>query len=461
MTDSAEQPPVYFSSLELENVRCFGQSQRLSLTDNQGNPIQWTLILGDNGVGKTTLLQCLAWMRPLQMDDKSVDDNSGHDIAFVPALNNKENRTLYALIRAGSDVSANIRATLSVGRNLGRKQVNTIDSDVTTSVGMKGENGELMETRLEAIVPEELRNVLPSALTIFAYGATRGSGTLKLDKGGLTDPLASRFDTAIELYDAEDVLLKLDHQAKISDSSKDKDRLNRIKEILAIVLPELSGANDIDVAGPVVFDDPSERNGVRFTTPYGTVPLSALSLGYQTTPTWITDLALRLYGRYPTSSSPLSEPAIVLIDNIELHLHPRWQRRMLEDLSMCFPNIQFVATAHSPLVVQAAEGGNLAVLREMDGQASIKMHWERVSEWRPDQILASDLFGIPSRSRWIEMLVSERNSLLDKAHREPTEERRLRWLEQKVDRLMATEDHEDHAAMDLIRRVAAKLRDGE
>ena len=172
-------------------------------------------------------------------------------------------------------------------------------------------------------------------------------------------------------------------------------------------------------------------------------------------------MALRLYERYPTSSDPLFEPAIVLIDNIELHLHPRWQRRMLEDLSTCFPNIQFVATAHSPLIVQAAEGGNLAVLQEIDGQTAIKMHSERVSEWRPDQILASDLFGIHSRSKSIEVLVEERNALLNKAHREPGEERRLRWLEEKVDRLRAMEDPEDHAAMELIRSVAAKIRDGE
>ena len=52
-------------------------------------PIQWTLILGDNGVGKTTLLQCLAWMKPdLQMDDK--------------VLSNEENSTLYSLIRVGT-----------------------------------------------------------------------------------------------------------------------------------------------------------------------------------------------------------------------------------------------------------------------------------------------------------------------------------------------------------------------
>lgn len=65
MTDSRPRPMIYFSSLELENVRCFGEWQDLKLVDDQGRPAQWTLLLGDNGVGKTTLLQCLAWMRPV------------------------------------------------------------------------------------------------------------------------------------------------------------------------------------------------------------------------------------------------------------------------------------------------------------------------------------------------------------------------------------------------------------
>ena len=93
MTNSEKQPPVYFSSLELENVRCFGQRQTLSLTDEEGNPVQWTLILGDNGVGKTTLLQCLAWMKPV------VSEHENTRFEFLePALSSEENSTLNSLM---------------------------------------------------------------------------------------------------------------------------------------------------------------------------------------------------------------------------------------------------------------------------------------------------------------------------------------------------------------------------
>jgi hypothetical protein len=58
--------PVYFLSLTVENVRCFGPKQTIDLSDGNGRPAPWTIILGDNGVGKTTLLQCLAIMIPVE-----------------------------------------------------------------------------------------------------------------------------------------------------------------------------------------------------------------------------------------------------------------------------------------------------------------------------------------------------------------------------------------------------------
>ena len=458
MTDPAKQPPVYFSALELENVRCFGACQALSLTDDDGNPVQWTLIFGDNGVGKTTLLQCLAWMRP----DPSMDENTGFDF-LEPALSSEENSTLNSLARIGTDVRTTLKATFTIGRNLQSREVDVTEKDVTTSIVWHSKEGRLQHA--QTVVPTQygtsgLQHVFSSDLAIFAYGATRRSGTLKRDRGDLSDPIASIFWNSTELYDAEDTLLKLDYRAAKSATAQDKRRLIRVKQILAAVLPDVGHEENIRILGPDVLGSPSEPSGVWYETPYGAVPQSALSLGYQTTLTWIADLALRLYERYPESLDPLSEPGIVLIDEIELHLHPRWQRRMMEDLSKCFPAVQFIATAHSPLVAQAVAGGNLAVLRETEGQVSVGMHSESVTAWRADQILASNLFGIPSRSKEIEMLVEDRNVLLANESRGPDDEARLNLLEERLESLRTAEDPEGQADRDLIRRVAASLRDG-
>ena len=66
-------PPAYFLSLTLENVRYFGPEQTLDLTDDDGTPVQWTVLLGDNGTGKTTLLQ--AGGRGLHAVETSVLDS--------------------------------------------------------------------------------------------------------------------------------------------------------------------------------------------------------------------------------------------------------------------------------------------------------------------------------------------------------------------------------------------------
>ena len=464
MSDSEVRPAIYFNSIELENVRCFGQRQRLDLLDKSGKPVQWTLILGDNGVGKTTLLQCLVWMRPTLLPEESetVDEIDEYHEYFLiePALNNEENEILDSLVRVGAHVSVNIEAKLCIGQNFGDEGVNA--RHVTTEAKMEGENGRLTRFHQKRGCSPFSREDDDSIydIAIFAYGAARRPGTVKFERGMRSGALASLFRDSAELYDSEEILLKLDHRAQKPGDQQDVERLHRVKQILATILPDIDRTENIQILGPAVFGSSSEPSGVRFQTPYGLVPLSALSLGYQTTLTWIVDLALRLFEHYPESPDPLSEPGIVLIDNIDLHLHPRWQRRVMENLTACFPAVQFIATAHSPLIAQAAENASLAVLREEGGQVVIKRHPQSVNTWRADQILASDLFDIPTRSGSIQKLIRERDDLLDKMNRNQVEEERLKCLEEELEQLPTAEVFEDRAAMDLIRSVAARLRDG-
>jgi hypothetical protein len=287
-------------------------------------------------------------------------------------------------------------------------------------------------------------------------------GLTKLEQGNFSDPLASLFSTATELYDAEGILLDLDYLAAKRGGRSYNQRLQKVKELLAAILPDVKDARGIQILGPKVLGKPEEPSGVRFKTPYGIVPLSGLSLGYQTTLAWTIDLATRLYERYPNSRNPLAEPAIVLVDEIDLHLHPRWQRQIMKYLTEHFPNTQFIATAHSPLMVQAATDANLAVLHEKDGQVVIENQPRFVKSWRVDQILTSELFGVTSaRSPDIERLIIERNTLLNKLKRNQADEARLRELELALDNLPTAERHEDQEAMDLIRQAADLLKSQE
>jgi len=175
---------------------------------------------------------------------------------------------------------------------------------------------------------------------------------------------------------------------------------------------------------------------------------------------WLVDLAARMFDYYPESPNPLTEPAIVLVDEIDLHLHPKWQRKIFNYLSEKFPKTQFIVTAHSPLIVQSAPNdANIVLLRKEGDHVVIDNDIKNVQNWRIDQIMSSDLFGIESsRSPEIEKTLQERKTLLQKTELSPQEQQRLNELNQQIRNLPTAENPEDIEAMDIIRRAAEYLR---
>ena len=95
--------------------------------------------------------------------------------------------------------------------------------------------------------------------------------------------------------------------------------------------------------------------------------IHSMSDGYRGTLSLFADIAYRMAMLNPALGDRVLEtPGVVMIDEIDLHLHPRWQARILEDLVRIFPNVQFIVTTHSPVVVASVPRGNICVL---DGEA--------------------------------------------------------------------------------------------
>jgi len=444
---------VYFTKLVLENIRSFSESQDLILDGGEGRPAQWTLVIGDNGVGKTTLLQCLARMRPVFNEPS--DENSGPTPDPVePEFASEENNdVLDAYARSGANTVARLKAELSYGVPLtGRRAPRR--GTISTWLSIAREDGRLADFKRGGTSPPNVEEPL-----VLAYGAGRHPKTSDLDKAIATGLVESLFKVESALHDAEDLLYRLEFGSLKRDRQA-KRRLLGLKRMLVEVLPDVVRHQDIEILGPPVSASTNERKGVWVATDYGKVPLSRLSLGYQTVFAWTLDIAWRLLERYPDSQDPLREPAIVIVDEIDLHLHPRWQRAIREHLIGHFPNVQFIVTAHSPLMAQSSLGGNLAVLRKQQDHAEILNDPAIIREWRLDQVITSDLFGLESaRPPEVERLFERRRVLLEKKRLTAKEQRELKDLDAQVGQLPTAESPADNDSMAIIRRAAAVLKE--
>lgn len=92
------------------------------------------------------------------------------------------------------------------------------------------------------------------------------------------------------------------------------------------------------------------------------IPLSKNSSGFQTIMQLIIDLTYRIILLNPAHPDPKNSPGVVLIDEIDLHLHPNWQWKIMDTLGKLFPNIQFIVTTHSPIILSSCKECNLILL---------------------------------------------------------------------------------------------------
>ena len=436
---------IYFLNLKLENVRCFAEPQVLNLVDSRGRPAPWTLLVGDNGVGKTTLLQCLAWMRPTPYYPPATDKQKG----IQPLLHDQYPPVMARLLRDGADITT-LRAEMVQIGSLTSQLPRT--ARVRTGIEVRARNNKFHDANRKENKPE--KTVDPFIIT---YGANRHMGHQNVGKSpesGSVDLLQTD-DT--ELIDAAEVLSDLDYSA-YKKRPNARARLEKMKHALAEILPFIAESDDIEILGPQQPGGSDESGGLRFRTPYGRVPLDGLSLGHRTVTAWIVDLAWRLIVQYPESAKPLEEPAVVLIDEIDLHLHPYWQRTIMQQLSEHFPNVQFVATTHSPLMITSMINVNVAVLKQVDDDVVIENDLGVVEGWRVDQVLV-DLFGLKSaRSKRFEDLMNEREKLLAKKQATVQEKARLKKIAKDLSSLPTAEHRKDQEAMDFVQRAAAAFR---
>ncbi len=222
----------------------------------------------------------------------------------------------------------------------------------------------------------------------------------------------ARFNAAIEWF-----AFMEDAERRAQQEQRDFDyRLSALNTVRSAIINTL----------PVGFSNPhTEIRPFRFVidrlTPDGvkrSYLLDQLSDGFRIMLALVMDLARRMAqansllapGGNPIVN-PLDLPAIVLIDEVDLHLHPQWQQTVLADLTRTFRGTQFIVTTHSPQVLTTVKAECIRGLKSVDGKVVVKDDYQ-FSEGAESQLALEDILGVSPRPQNLDV-VKQLNAYLD------------------------------------------------
>jgi predicted ATP-binding protein involved in virulence len=402
---------LYISKIYLENIRAFKELTINLRSDSSLS--QWALILGDNGVGKTTVLRSVAM---------GLCDGTGAS-ALLKEIPGE-------MIRDGED-RATIRIELTTSSD-------SSDKHFIETILSRGASGdvEVKQTPSEGLPWQKI--------FVCAYGASRGVyGTEDQDSYSVVDSVYSLFNYKSTLQNPELVLRRLQQFHNITK----EEILHWIDNILMLPAGSTKLARTITINGP-----------------WGSFkPSGALGDGYDATLALITDL-IGWWGMLQEEEFNKELEGIVLIDELEQHLHPKWQQSIIKLLHDQFPKIQFLATTHSPLcAIGTSELTNeeceLVLLEQTENSVIGRADLEPPRRLRADQVLTSYLFGLDStRGPGVARDINRYSHLKGKRNRSQSERQELSELHSRLDKDLGSEETELQRLVETaVKRTLEKL----
>lgn len=353
---------MFLRELTIRNLRSI-KDLRLLFESPDGTTRKWTLILGENGCGKSTVLRAAAL---LFAGSDALPHLLGHEVD--------------SWIRYGAE-EASIAATLMTAE--GETRYVTLRLPRGTSVSKLFDINKESLAQLDAALAHADRNYLT-----MGYGASRRLNTdpdavFKSRRGTpvRARSVATLFSPDAVLDPLEAWVIDMDYRGKRRQGQKLVERI--VKGLMPHV--EFHGIDKV-------------HKQLLFKTPDGVTPLTRLSDGYQNVAAWCGDLLRSITESFKNYKDPLKARGLLLVDEIDLHLHPVWQRRLRAFLERSFPQLQFIVTTHSPLTVQQAGEGELYVMQRPQPNASPTLE---AFEGAPNtmmvhQLLMSPIFNLDS-----------------------------------------------------------------
>jgi len=409
-------PSFQLVSVRLQNIRCFEDItldlRTESPTGETSAPSMRTVLVGDNATGKSTLLRSIAL---------GICDESGAT-ALLQAMKG-------SMVRSGAGSgSIELQFSSSDSEHLSRLVTRIVRSQSGTEI-IRKPYGNLPE------------------IIVVGYGTQRSrSGTESREHYDIATAVSSLFDNKAVLQNPDLVFKSLPTWTR-----------KNIRKIVA-------GMLGLPVEG-VECDD----KVVRMVGHWGRERLEVLSDGYRSTAQWILDFVNWLIYAGNIRPSPNNIKAIVLIDELEQHLHPQWQRMIMSRLREHMPGVQFLITSHSPLIASSvtglAEEGWQEKLIYLGGDEKgniVPNEYEMHKGMKVEQILASPAFDyLIEAEPSVERVYTEASRLAAKGdQRTPEEEDRYTRVKRIVGEILRSQDRtlvEREARADLEHQIEAKL----
>jgi predicted ATP-binding protein involved in virulence len=322
-------------NLTMENFRA---CERLEL--ELGSRL--TIMLGNNGSGKTSVLDGIAI-------------GMGAVLTHLPLVSGITFRKTGDIRQQANVLAPYTRIGLEMASGLKWDRVKRRDKSQATAkatplaIGLKG-----LEAYLDESVIDRLNTGEGYELPIMAYyGVSRAVLEVPLRRKGFPKE-HTRLEALSQSLEAQSSF----RSAFIWFYNKENEehRLQKEKRSFDVTLKELDAVRHaINLVFPDISNPHIEVNPLRLAVTINgeTLDLMQLSDGYKTLLGLVIDLSMRMGLANPHLKDPLSAEAVVMIDEVDLHLHPSWQQRVLADLLRTFSNTQFILTTHSPFVVEA------------------------------------------------------------------------------------------------------------
>ena len=396
---------IALKTLTLENISVLGAVQHIDFHENL------TCIIGLNGTGKTSILRglVLAFTGYDQNESMGIDDTNilTSQLSKLLHINGVENDKPTYPSKGGF-----VQITYNIDTNSELKD----ETLYNNKVWLKAENAEPI---VSDDSDSDFRNVIDDRYKslFLAFPQLQGevNETKKVHDGKyphISDAISMLNNQPDNRFGAfSDWLRGLNNvanaqQSKTKSAPKEQILLNKVFEIISEVTGEPIHLHQIVVTE-------SGKGPIWVTVGNNSAPIlfDLVSQGYNNVFGWVGYFMKRLTEVAPEAKDFTQTPAIVLIDEIDTYLHPKWQTRILAVLVKQFPNVQFVVTTHSPYVVGSIPNDKIKIYScKKEGQSIIIEPFTEFTPYGANiERLSEKIFGV--KGRFVEVVQQKLENL--------------------------------------------------